>query len=61
MVNSLSINMGYNNDPYIIMPLKRVSDMGLKVVSSIPIPEPSKELIENLDSIKPRTQIMIIF
>lgn len=52
MTSNISFNMGYNNNPYMILPLNRVSESGMKVVSSTPIPEPPEEIMNNLDDLK---------
>ena len=52
MVSSIPINMGYNNNPYIIMPLNKTSDNGLSVKCSTPITEYPEEFMDNLNDIK---------
>ena len=52
MVSSIPMNMGYNNNPYIIMPLNKTSDNGLTVKCSTPITEFPEEFMDNLNNIK---------
>ena len=52
MVSSIPMNMGYNNNPYILMPLNKTSDNGLSVKSSTPITEFPEEFMNNLNDIK---------
>lgn len=52
MVSSIPMNMGYNNNPYIIMPLNKTSDNGLTVKCSTPITEFPEEFMDNLNDIK---------
>ena len=52
MVSSIPINMGYNNNPYILMPLNKTSDNGLSVKCSTPITEYPEEFMDNLNDIK---------
>ncbi len=52
MVSSIPMNMGYNNNPYIIMPLNKTSENGLTVESSAPTTQFSEEFMNNLDDIK---------
>ena len=52
MVSSVPMNMGYNNNPYILMPLNKTSDNGLSVKCSTPITEYSEEFMDNLNDIK---------
>ena len=52
MVSSIPMNMGYNNNPYIIMPLNKTSDNGLSVKCSTPITEYPEEFMDNLNDIK---------
>ena len=51
MVSSIPINMGYNNNPYILMPLNKTSDNGLSVKCSTPITEYPEEFMDNLNDI----------
>ena len=52
MVSDISLNMGYNNNAYMILPLKRLSDVGLTVKSSVKVEEPPQSVINNLDDLK---------
>ena len=52
MVSSIPINMGYNNNPYILMPLNKTSDNGLSVKCSTSITEYPEEFMDNLNDIK---------
>ena len=52
MVSSIPINMGYNNNPYILMPLNKTSDNGLSVKCPTPITEYPEEFMDNLNDIK---------
>ena len=52
MVSSIPMNMGYNNNPYIIMPLNKTNDDGLTVKCSTPTTEYSEEFMNNLNDIK---------
>ena len=52
MVSSIPINMGYNNNPYILMPLNKTSDNGLSVKCSTPITEYPEEFMDNLNDVK---------
>ena len=52
MTSTISFNMGYNNNAYILLPLNKVSGIGLTVKSTHDIPEPPKEIINNLDDLR---------
>ena len=52
MVSDISINMGYNNNPYVIMPLKKVTDNGLKVECTTADKKDFSELLDNMNSIR---------
>ena len=52
MVSSIPMNMGYNNNPYIIMPLNKTSENGLAVKCSTPTTEYPDEFMNNLNDIK---------
>ena len=46
------MNMGYNNNPYIVMPLNKTRDDGMTVESSTPATKFPDEFMNNLDDIK---------
>ena len=52
MVSSIPMNMGYNNNPYIVMPLNKTSEKGMTVECSTPITEYPDEFMNNLNDIK---------
>ena len=52
MVSSIPINMGYNNNPYVVMPLNKTRDDGMTVESSTPATKFPDEFMNNLDDIK---------
>jgi len=52
MVSGISMNMGYNTNPYIIMQLNKTTENGLTVKSSTPTTEFSNEFMNNLNDIK---------
>lgn len=52
MVSSIPMNMGYNNNPYIIMPLNKTSEDGLTVKCSTPETKFPDEFMNNLNDIK---------
>ena len=52
MVSNIPINMGYNNNPFIVMPLNKTSDNGMSVKCSTPITDFPKEFMDNLNDIK---------
>ena len=46
MVSSIPMNMGYNNNPYVVMPLNKTRDDGMTVESSTPATKfPNGDLI----------------
>jgi len=51
MVAGIDLNMGYNNNPYMILPLSKTNGV-FTVECSTPIKEPTQELMNNLDDIK---------
>ena len=52
MVSSIPINMGYNNNPYVVMPLNKTRDDGMTVECSTPAKKFHDEFKNNLDDIK---------
>ena len=52
MVSSIPMNMGYNNNPYIIMPLNKTSEDGMIVKCSTPETKFPDEFMNNLNDIK---------
>lgn len=52
MTSTISFNMGYNNNAYMLLPLNKTSENGLTVKSTHDIPEPSKEIMNNLDDLR---------
>ena len=44
--------MGYNNNPFILLPLNKTNNDGISVSSSTPIKEFSAEFMNNLNDIK---------
>ena len=52
MVSSIPMNMGYNNNPYIVMPLNKTRDDGMTVECSTPATKFPDEFMNNLDDIK---------
>ena len=52
MVSSIPMNMGYNNNPYIVMPLNKTCDDGMAVECSTPTTKFPDEFMNNLDDIK---------
>lgn len=44
MVSSIPMNMGYNNNPYVVMPLNKTRDDGMTVESSTPATKPYKPI-----------------
>lgn len=51
MVTGINLNMGYNNNPYMILPLSKTNGE-FTVECSTPIEEPPQEFMNNLDDIK---------
>ena len=52
MVSSIPINMGYNNNPYIIMPLNKTTENGLTIKCTNPTTEFPEEFMNNINDIK---------
>ena len=52
MVSSIPMNMGYNNNPYIIMPLNKTSEDGMTVKCLTHETKFPDEFMNNLNDIK---------
>ena len=52
MHSDVPVNMGFNNNPYIIMPLNKTTKDGLNVACSTPVKTFPEEFINKLKSIK---------
>lgn len=52
MFSSISIDMGYNNNPFVVLPFNKTNNDGMTVASSTPTKEVSTEFMNNLNDIK---------